>query len=186
MGRVFCNLAVFLDSGWQSIQVSNPPPLAQQFGTLPTQPTIHETPHRWLNTLVSKRFPLCKTFRKSWSKYKWNALRRWKCSGKIRTSLTSRSGPTETCHSFFKHSRVQFYMTDREVINIKFQSKRLVIDASVRLEILFLSSNFFLLSLELITVSVVSDMFVWSKGKSTLRLCPCEIHPVSAIYYKWF
>ena len=73
-------------------------------------------------------------------------------------------------------------MTDREVMNIKFQSKRLVIDASVRLEILFLSSNFFLLSLELITVSVVSDMFVWSKGKSTLRLCPCEIHPVSAIY----
>ena len=49
-------------------------------------------------------------------------------------------------------------MTDREVMIIKFQSKRLVIDASVRLEILFLSSNFFLLSLELITVSVVSDM----------------------------
>ena len=46
VGRVFCNLAVFLDSGWQSIQVSNPPPLAQQFGTLPTQPTIHKTPHR--------------------------------------------------------------------------------------------------------------------------------------------
>ena len=45
VGRPFCNLAVFLDSGWQSIQVSNPPPLAQQFGTLPTQPTIHKTPH---------------------------------------------------------------------------------------------------------------------------------------------
>ena len=77
-------------------------------------------------------------------------------------------------------------MTDREVINIKFQSKRLAIDASVRLEILFLSINFFLLSLELITLSVVSYMFVRSKGKSTLRLCPCEIHPISAIYYKWF
>ena len=136
--------------------------------------------------MVSEGFPLCKTFRKSWSKYKWNALRRWKCSGKIRTSLTSRSGPTETCHSFFKHFRVQFYMTDREVINIKFQSKRLVLDASVRLEILFLSSNVFLFSLELITLSVISDMFVWSKKKSTLRLGPCEIHPISAIYYKWF
>ena len=105
---------------------------------------------------------------------------------KFRTSLTSRSGPTETCHSFFKHFRVQFYMTDREVINIKFQSKRLAMDALDRLEILFLSSNVFLFSLELITLSVISDMFVWSKGKSTLRLCPCEIHPISAIYYKWF
>ena len=28
-----------------------------------------------------------------------------------------------------------------------------------------------------------SDMFVWSKGKSTLRPCSCEIHPISAIYY---
>ena len=132
--------------------------------------------------MVSERFSLCKTFRKSWSKYKWNALRRWKCSGKSRSSLTSRSGPTESCHSFFKHFRVQFYMTDREVINIKFQSKRLVLDASVRLEILFLSSNVFLFSLELLPV--VSDMFVWSRGKSTLRLCHCERHPISAIYYK--
>ena len=105
---------------------------------------------------------------------------------KSRSSLTSRSGPTESCHSFFKHSHVQYHMTDREVINIKFQSKRFVMDALVRLEILFLSFNFFLLSLELITLSVVSDMFVRSKGKSTLRLCPCEIHPISAIYYKWF
>ena len=123
VGRAFCNLAGFLEPGWQSIKVSNPPPLAQQFGTLPTQPTIHETSHRWLNTLVSKRFPLCKTFRKSWSKYKWNALRRWKCSGKSRTSLTKRSGPTKSCHSFFKHFRVQFYMTDREIINIKVSVK---------------------------------------------------------------
>ena len=100
---------------------------------------------------------------------------------KFRTSLTSRSGPTETCHSFFKHSHVQFYMTDREVINIKFQSKRLALDALVRLEILFLSSNVFLFSLELITLSVVSDLFVWSKGKSTLSLCPCEIHNIRNI-----
>ena len=77
-------------------------------------------------------------------------------------------------------------MTDREVINIKFQSKRLVLDASVRLEILFPSSNVFLFSLELITLSVISDMFVWSKEKSTLRLYPSEIHRISAIYYKWF
>ena len=77
-------------------------------------------------------------------------------------------------------------MTVREVINIKFQSKRLVLDASVRLEKLFLSSNVFQFSLELITLSVISDMFVWSKGKSTLRLCPSEIHRISAIYYKWF
>ena len=38
-------------------------------------------------------------------------------------SLTSRSGPTESCHSFFKHFRVQFYMTDRELINIKVSVK---------------------------------------------------------------
>ena len=29
---------------------------------------------------------------------------------------------------------------------------------------------------------VVSDMFVWSKGKSTLRLFPFERQPISAIY----
>ena len=37
---------------------------------------------------------------------------------KSRSSLTSRPGPTETCHSLFKHSRVQSYMTDREVIKV--------------------------------------------------------------------
>ena len=42
-------------------------------------------------------------------------------------------------------------MTDREVINIKFQSKRLAMDALDRLEILFLSSN---------------DMFVWERAHS--------------------
>ena len=57
--------------------------------------------------------------------------------------------------------------------------------ASVKLEILFLSSNVFLFSLELITLSVVSDMFVWSKGTRKLRLCPYEINPIYAIYYKW-
>ena len=57
-------------------------------------------------------------------------------------------------------------MTDREVINIKFQSKRLAMDALDRLEILFLSSNVFLFSLELITLSLVSDMFVWERAHS--------------------
>ena len=37
--------------------------------------------------------------------------------------MTNRSGPTESCHSFFKHFRVQFYMTDREIINIKVSVK---------------------------------------------------------------
>ena len=61
-------------------------------------------------------------------------------------------------------------MTDREVINLKVSVKRLVMDASVRLEILCLSSNVFLFSLELITLSVVSDMFVWPGKEHTQTL----------------
>ena len=125
MVRAFCNLAVFFRprltvySGFEPATSRS----AVRYATNSVNHSQNPAPLTKYPGFWSQSGLLCKTFRKSWSKYKWNALRRWKCSGKSRTSLTSRSGPTESCHSFFKHFRVQFYMTDREVINIKVSVK---------------------------------------------------------------
>ena len=124
-GRAFCNLARFLDSGFRPVS-----PVYSGF-----EPATSRSAVRYATNSANHSqnpAPLTK-YPGFWSQSGFHYAKSsgnlglningTLCEGgnvleKSRSSLTSRPGPTETCHSFFKHSRVQSYMTDREVIKV--------------------------------------------------------------------